>query len=279
MKTTEVSPVFLWIALLCLLAWPSNATNSYDRSRPLKFGADGSLRLPFDANAQSIRKRQQVLPKTVYRGSSQSPEQIRAAGGFLPRTENEPISNATFSLQKHHVGGHGTAYSSTTRSFAVAFLYAIKSTRAGWVYKIHATPNMIDLDKSGFKLTWGLEEEFSAMGGILYNQIECWMEVKGRSFRTKEAIEFSKKYGTIELYKQDHPDLKCINNSDYNRNYDELSPSPGKPQLAGDETNKEKFNETSLEGYAIKFMEKNGGPVGWDGKFPLSQSKTGNTSL
>ncbi|KAM3447385.1 hypothetical protein MY3296_008780 [Beauveria thailandica] len=45
---------------------------------------------------------------------------------------------------------------------------------------------------------------------------------------------------------------------------------PGQPQLAGDEANLAKYNEKSLEGYAIEFMEKNGGPVGFDGKFPLS---------
>ncbi|KGQ02803.1 hypothetical protein BBAD15_g11978 [Beauveria bassiana D1-5] len=70
------------------------------------------------------------------------------------------------------------------------------------------------------------------------------------------------------------PAFNFTTNPDYNHKYNNLSASPGQPQLTGDSANLAKYKEKSLEGYAIKFIEKNGKPVGWDGKFPLSALQT-----
>ncbi|PQK09838.1 hypothetical protein BB8028_0002g01620 [Beauveria bassiana] len=116
-------------------------------------------------------------------------------------------------------------------------IFAMQSFEGGWVYKIHPTPNVIDLNESGFRVFARQEEEFSVLGGIRWDQIEAWAELT------------------------------------YNGLVD-AGMHPHDPQLAGDEANLAKYNEKSLEGYAIEFMEKNGGLVGFDGKLPLSILET-----
>ncbi|KAM3501057.1 hypothetical protein MY10362_005876 [Beauveria mimosiformis] len=77
----------------------------------------------------------------------------------------------------------------------------------------------------------------------------------------------------FETFSAKYPGKKWTTNPDYDHKYDSLAASPGQPQLAGDEANLEKYNNNTLEGYAIEFMQKNGAAVGWDGKFPLSSLK------
>ncbi|ATY59340.1 Heat-labile A chain [Cordyceps militaris] len=178
--------------------------------------------MALDHGDACIRRRFSPLPTVLYRGSGNSPESVKELGGFIPRDwegGGEAITNATFGLRSHHIGENRTLYTSTMRDIVMGATFALQKNVHGWVYQIHPTPNMIDLNESGFEIRFKREEEFSALGGILYNQIQAWAE------------------------------------------------------LAGDEANLAKFNEKTLEGYAIEFMEKNGGPVGWDGKFPLSALK------
>ncbi|KAM3426205.1 hypothetical protein MY4824_010061 [Beauveria thailandica] len=196
--------------------------------------------------------RAEPLPTVVYRGSASIPETIKERGGFIPRprADDEPLSNKTFGLRNHHLGGR-TMYTSTSRNVDVAVSFAQSNWQSSaWVYKIHSTPNMIDLNDSGFQLLFPGEEEFVALGGVRYDQIEAWAPAS-------------------------NGDLNFTVNPDFASNkYEGLSASPGQPQLAGDQANLDKYNEKTLEEYAIEFMEKNGGPVGFDGTFPLDVLKT-----
>ncbi|KAM4056529.1 heat-labile enterotoxin alpha chain domain-containing protein [Hirsutella rhossiliensis] len=96
-------------------------------------------------------------PLTVYRGDSRSPEEIQALGGIPPRFAGE-TTNQSYSLKAHHEAADkniATRYTSTTRSFGVATVYATGlyhggTNKDGWVYRIHPTPNMIDLNASNF---------------------------------------------------------------------------------------------------------------------------------
>ncbi len=224
-----------------------------------------------------LHGRQQALPTIVYRGSGSSPESVKERGGFIPRArdESEPISNTTFGLLSHHIGDKRTLYTSTTRDIVMGATFAMQSQEGGWVYRIHPTPNMIDLNDSGFEIRFKREEEFSALGGIRYDQIEAWAEVTYKGLRA--AGMDPDDIANLEAMEPLDGELVALNfttNPDYNAKYDSLGPSRGQPQLAGDEANLAKFADKTLEGYAIEFMEKNGGPVGFDGRFPLSALKT-----
>ncbi|OAA39772.1 Heat-labile enterotoxin, A chain [Beauveria brongniartii RCEF 3172] len=221
-----------------------------------------------------LHARAEPLPTVVYRGSGSSPDSVKERGGFIPRArdESEPVSNTTFGLQSHHIGDKRTMYTSTTRNVLMGATFALQSLEGGWVYKIHPTPNMIDLNESGFEIRFKREEEFSALGGVRYDQIEGWAEVTYKGL-IAAGMDKGDVQSLVDMYKPQGP-MPALNftaNPDYNaKKYDGLSASPGQPQLAGDEANLAKYNEKTLEGYAIEFMEKNGGPVGFDGKFPLS---------
>ncbi|PQK14460.1 hypothetical protein BB8028_0004g13890 [Beauveria bassiana] len=194
-----------------------------------------------------LNGRAEPLPTVVYRGSASIPETIKERGGFIPRPrDDEPISNTTFGL-RNHLGKTRTLYTSTSRGVDVAVSFALSNSQpSAWIYKIHSTPNMIDLNDSGFRL----EEEFVALGGVRYDQIEAWAPASGGELNFTANPDFARK------------------------KYEGLSASPGQPQLAGDQANLAKYNEKTLEEYAIEFMEKNGGPVGFDGTFPLNVLKT-----
>ncbi|KAM3522047.1 hypothetical protein MY4038_008788 [Beauveria bassiana] len=163
------------------------------------------------ATAGLLNGRAEPLPTVVYRGSVSIPETIKERGGFIPRPrDDEPISNTTFGLRNHHIG--------KTRTVLPARI--------------------------------SQEEEFVALGGVRYDQIEAWAPASDGELNFTANPDFASK------------------------KYEGLSASPGQPQLAGDQANLAKYNEKTLEEYAIEFMEKNGGPVGFDGMFPLNVLKT-----
>ncbi|KAM0742023.1 hypothetical protein ACQRIT_002200 [Beauveria bassiana] len=228
------------------------------------------------AASEDLHGRAEPLPTVVYRGSGSSPNSVKERGGFIPRPhlKNDVVSNTSFSLESHHKG-KSSMYTSTSRSVLVGISFAMLS-RESWVYKIHSTPNMIDLNESGFEFLARKEEEFSALGGIRWDQIEAWAQV------TYEGLVNAgmdpgdiKSLRSMDKTRNPIPPLNFTANPDYDaKKYDGQSASPGQPQLAGDVANLAKYNETSLEGYAIEFMEKNGGLVGFDGKFPLSMLET-----
>ncbi|KAM3519728.1 hypothetical protein NHJ13051_007301 [Beauveria bassiana] len=211
------------------------------------------------------------LPKVVYCGEHRAPEALRQLGG-IPTEFKGPTTNMSYSLETHHWGIEQvhSAYTSTTTSFGVAFGYSLKDNAGnGWVYKIHPTPNMIDMDSSGFFIMYGIEDEFSALGGVRWDQIEAWMEIPRNSTGPKVTVGEIYDYRKEEAFMTEFPGAKWIKNKDYNPRYDGFAVSGGQPQLAGDYFNLEKYKEKTLEQWAVEFMDKNGEAVGWTGAFPL----------
>lgn len=276
-----MSAALCFISLQETLAFPSkvpiNSIHHRDHSFPQNSRTSASVT---DGQMSHVEVRQESVkpPVVVYRGDGRPPEELRNLGGF-PTSLEGPLINQSFGLQAHHNadGANGkfrSAYTSTARDFGTTLMFATDfGKRDGWVYKIHATPNMIDLSTSGFELKYEEESEFSAMGGIRWNQVLEWVPVTAidhsiASGYIKEAVDLAL------LQKEKTQGQKSpkswIKNEEYDKKYDAFAASPGQPQLAGDPDNLKKFSSKSLHQHALEFMRKNGPSVAWDEtKFPF----------
>lgn len=127
-------------------------------------------------NDESVRKK--AVPghrfrriEFVYRWDIRSPRQVRAEGGFFPPYYDYDDSSRAFYLNHHMLGefhpdGHRrewnwrTAYVTTTTDWRTV------SYAGGWLYQIHATPNMLMpiLGSGSFPNAF-------ALGGIHWSQI------------------------------------------------------------------------------------------------------------
>ncbi|PHH79061.1 putative enterotoxin [Ophiocordyceps camponoti-rufipedis] len=232
-------------------------------------------------------------PQVVLRGDSRSPEELQQTGG-MPVGYGGPFTNQSFSLETHHIGKKKvpTAYVSTTTSFSIALDYAtmvspldFDARKDGWVYMIHATPNMIDLLGSGIKTSWPSEHEYSSMGGIRYDQIMGWLSVSADDLDPDEILN----YKTYKDFQKDHPKIKWEKNKQYNKKYNAFKPSQGQPQLVGNETwpnslgqdtprgrPASEYPQMTLEGWAVEFMNRTAWPVGWKGAFPMDLKARGD---
>ncbi|KAM3562975.1 hypothetical protein MY1884_001520 [Beauveria asiatica] len=112
----------------------------------------------------------------VFRGDSRSPEEIRDAGGFLPDPDATNYTHpTTFSLD-NHVNGRtsSTAYVSTSAEFGQAARNF--GGPGAFVYRIHVTPNMINVNEALARGNpYPRQEEASALGGIPWTAVESWL--------------------------------------------------------------------------------------------------------
>ncbi|KAH0592537.1 hypothetical protein MHUMG1_09688 [Metarhizium humberi] len=239
------------------------------------------------------------LPSVVYRGDDLPPEYYKNLGG-IPHEFEGKTDNRSYSLWWHNVGLDGwvgkmrgknrhfnSAYAATSSRWSSALYFAVltRDQEFGWMYQIHATPNMIYLEGSGFAPQATDEVEYAALGGIRWDQIEAWLRVPKnvtsgdrRTFKSDGTLA---KWALLENFTKDFPDLKWVKNPDYNPAYNQYHASEGQPQLGGRPENikqvlqldvPREYNGKSMEYHAIEFMKKVGGPVGWTGAFPLNFS-------
>lgn len=244
---------------LCLLALPGFA-----------------LSLP---HVSKLETRQQAIPKEVLRGDAATPDRVKAQGGFVPNYGGKTPNNESFELYHHQTGAKPTQYVSTTITFKIALKFgAISSKSDGYIYKIKSTPNMLDLQGSlADNAPSQHEDEFSALGGVRWDQIIGWMATpkidwdsspEGPNWVDPEAIE------TEEAYVKARPNSKWVANPDYNaKKYGSLMATGPQPQLVTRSYRKVSLpnasDRISYEQHAIEFMKANGQAVGFDGKFPL----------
>ena len=159
--------------------------------------------------------------KLVYRAAMESPEDVKAMRGFLPRgmdgnRPNQPPPD--ISLWNHTQGSptgtarHGSGYVSTTtsRGFAIYWVNERLNHNA-YVYHIHPTPNFIDVNGTLRNYSPHPDElEYAALGRIHWNQIIGWERVRG---------------GVVEEF---------VRNPDYSRGlYSTLHTLGAQPHLAG----------------------------------------------
>ncbi|RDA84047.1 putative heat-labile enterotoxi [Ophiocordyceps camponoti-leonardi (nom. inval.)] len=217
------------------------------------------------------------VARVVYRGDERPPWVLRALGG-IPTEFVGSVVNASFSLEAHHlVDGRWrnfrSAYTTTARRFGSAAIWAADPRLSdGWVYMIHATPNMINVTDSGFPLTYKAETEFAAMGGIRWDQIMGWTHVPMYDRPVIDPRDM------CALFLQNAFLPKAwIANGEYNHRYDGFYSSGGQPQLRFEQTEDVVHHDDdhgerrlSLEQHAREFMRHNGEAVGWnEDSFPF----------
>ncbi|KID82388.1 hypothetical protein MGU_10285 [Metarhizium guizhouense ARSEF 977] len=110
---------------------------------------------------------------------------------------------------------------------------------------------------------WRDEGEFSALGGIRWDQVEAYMAMP-------KSISPLEIYVDFEVFAKDYPNMTWTKNEEYKSEYDRYSPSGAQPQLVGDLNGNAISSPMTLEESAIEFMSKTGAPVGWTGTFPLN---------
>ncbi|TDZ40728.1 Cholera enterotoxin subunit A [Colletotrichum trifolii] len=139
----------------------------------------------------------------VFRGDDRSPEEIRAAGGFLPKGQTTFDDHQGDRSLYNHAKGIGAkstdedAYVSTSASELVTTTFVYFEPIA-YIYKIHVTPNMIDTVGTLGKYSFDEEAEFAALGGIKFGQIVSWKHWKSKKLGKKvRNIYYNKgKYGS-----------------------------------------------------------------------------------
>lgn len=186
-------------------------------------------RVPFSKQRRHRRAQKQydLLPGIVHRGEHLSPNELKAQGGLRPKTHGQPLKNDSFALQHHQSGRKPTAYTSSTTNFAIALKYsALFRDNASWIYQIKSTPNMINLQNSTTDGYLGLEEEYSALSGILFDQIIRWVPTPH-----VEKIKGLTPIDTHEKFSRLIPNKTWQRNPNFDPKYKSLRPSPPQPQL------------------------------------------------
>ncbi|KAM3500771.1 hypothetical protein MY11210_009465 [Beauveria gryllotalpidicola] len=235
-------------------------------------------------------------PKFVFRVDSRSPDEIRAAGGFLGRaTESTSLQrDSAYSIDAHtdfDVLNDPTVYVSTTAEFGVAARFA---WAGDYIYLVRARSNILGVNIAlGRRSHSPWQEEWVAMGGIPFTDIVSSWQVPDEDIlnpgredeedytgRTRE----DRIRANVEAMNQEYKDkykAQFKRNPDY-KGEDEAAPGEMEAaavdaetmrSLAGqaDESEDKQLAGQSLRERARQFMDSHGAEVGWQRgqQFPL----------
>ncbi|KJZ73293.1 hypothetical protein HIM_07297 [Hirsutella minnesotensis 3608] len=227
------------------------------------------------------------MPLFLYRGDKRSPQEISLRGGFHPRGDYAAAGPEVFSIRRHkdgpmywaanfasdlehHEEGWQEIYQERLRQWTTAYVSTSKSAdfardRKDWVYKIRATPNLINVEDTLDE--FDVEEEFVALGGILWSQVVGWISgddfdsiaEDGPSELTDAQIELNSAFDSTLLAETYCPYVwqplrgeACDNNAEQDEN------ALVRAVRADD-----------LPTSAKAFMDQFGAAVRWTGSFPL----------
>lgn len=207
-----------------------------------------------------------TLPTSwVYRGDSRHPNTVRAAGGFRPQGDSYWTQDRAFNFTAHQEGNpadfpdnfsedsddesiapYVTAFVSTSHNISVAVDFA---ENHGWIYQIHATPNMFI--PAQMNDDFEDEDEIPALGGIPWSAVYAYAQM------TEDCVD-------VVLTDDYEANQNCWTlNGDYNEGWNNFAMSPAPPEPA---------TEGNLRQAAINFLDGVGAPLGWEGQFPLPLS-------
>ncbi|RCI08809.1 hypothetical protein L249_4672 [Ophiocordyceps polyrhachis-furcata BCC 54312] len=206
----------------------------------------------------------------VFRGDSRTPDQIRNATGFLPRSNtnyNEPV---VYSLFHHALGLRlSTAYVSTSARFGQA---AVNFAGSGnYVYRIHVTPNMINVNEVlNNSSPYPTQDEASALGGIPWSAVQGWWYIpipgdgEPDSLFDQWCLNDVAAYNLTARYETEYEHLFTPNPEYQGERYDgamvQTSIDADVAVLAS--TNPDTVL-SDLRNAATRFMERRGSTVGW----------------
>lgn len=150
-----------------------------------------------------------VSANDFFRADSRTPDEIRRAGGLLPRGQQEAYERGTpinINLYEHARGTvtgntrYNDGYVSTTTTLRQAHLIGqniLGSYNEYYIYVVAPAPNLFDVNGVlGRYSPYPSENEFAALGGIPLSQIIGWYRV---SFGAIEG-ECSETGITEEIY-------------------------------------------------------------------------------
>ncbi|KAK2007160.1 ADP-ribosylation, partial [Colletotrichum eremochloae] len=183
---------------------------------------------------------EQSNPKFLYRYDIRSPNEIKQAGGFLPRGfskigDLKPDSD--FSIFDHanalSKNSETDAYISfKTLDHAKQQSVSQKDAAISYIYKVKTTPVMIDVDKTlGDFNPQTITDSFAALGGVHWDQVVSWRKINQRRFKILRWA-------------------KSTENKDYNKKrYKGLRAGGAEPALAGFPANSEAWNREPWADY------------------------------
>lgn len=221
------------------------------------------------------------LSEYVFRGDSRDPREIKAAGGFLPHSDTNYNDPSAYSLVGHtHARGGPAAYFATSRSFGQAM-----GNFAGpghYVYCVHITPNMINVNEALTAPPYRGQEEYSALGGIPWSAVQGWLYIPEDSdeFPSDEAcLDDAAAYRLVSRYEDEFAG-EFEPNPDYNDEW--LYGAAAQTRADSDVALLADLQQADVElrNAVLRFMDRHGLAVGWTrGQgFPLWQPVPGSPS-
>ncbi|KAM4060063.1 heat-labile enterotoxin alpha chain domain-containing protein [Hirsutella rhossiliensis] len=212
-------------------------------------------------------------PTTVWRGEKfRTPQEVEAAGGMFSRglekqrrgetLTKEEIGSGS-SLYEHAKGNRiaNSQYVSTASDPALGLRFGRGGDQNGesngYLYRIHADTKAIDVDASlGRYSPYKGQTENAFIGGIPFDQIEGWYELKGiKDTDVLETIKRGESPGRVEF----------IKNPKFNEEkYRNQKGSGAQPQIAGFPETSDAWKEKPWNQYKDQKVLDNLGNFYWN---------------
>lgn len=131
-----------------------------------------------DLKKRSTDSQPDAEPRLLFRPSTETPEEVNRRGGF--DAEWTPLSEINLQMHNFDVASHqgetdSAGYLGTFALPSVAVIRQQHQSRAGYIYVIAASPNMVDVNGSlGPHALERRDKEYAAMGHIDNTQIVGW---------------------------------------------------------------------------------------------------------
>ncbi|KJZ74539.1 hypothetical protein HIM_06135 [Hirsutella minnesotensis 3608] len=140
----------------------------------------------------TLEARDEPTPSAVYRVDSRSPDEIRKAGGFLPRGSLD--ADEGYSVYKHVRAARGSpvalasVYVSTSGDLKAAEqVFKAMGIKEAWIYRIDPTPNIFSVKDTLKTDFYPTQKEWIALGGTRWDQTNGYAKVK-QSMKTEDIL-------------------------------------------------------------------------------------------
>lgn len=226
-----------------------------------------------DSGSAGVVPLRRALEEFVFRGDSRNASTIQASGGFQPQGDRYWESDTSFDFSRHQEGidldspdarieEWQTAFVSTSVRLrrALDFTWADESN-AGYVYHIHATPNMFRPADADFEA----EQEIPALGGIPWSAVAAYAQLRENCTEVDQLL----------VDGQLNADCWTTNPA-YREAWSQFSMAAAPPATTADGNHRTAaINFLNEVGAPLGWVNMNepGAPPRWQDQFPLSLSE------